>query len=291
MAIETPTHARGLTFPEGPRWHEGELWCSDMHGHRVVAVDRNGQLRTVVDVEADDPSGLGWLPDGRLLVVAMESQVILRLEPSGELDVHADLSSKAIGSLNDMVVAADGTAYVGDMGIHIQRGGTRELGQIFMVRPDGSTAIAAKNLISPNGMILDPDETTLFVAQSGGRCITEFDRAVTGELSNSRTFAHLVPSDPEVVAAFPDGICLDEEDGVWFADPIGHRVVRVRRGGATTDALEFNGEMPVACVLGGDGRRTLYVCTAPAWRRDELAGTKNGRIAAVRVSVPGVGKP
>ena len=291
MAIETPTHIDGLTFPEGPRWHASELWCSDMHGHRVLAVDENRRVRTVVDVEADDPSGLGWLPDGRLLIVGMESQAVFRLEPGGELTVHADLSGDAIGSLNDMIVAADGMAYVGDMGIHIQQGGTRRPGQVIMVRPDGRTQVVARGLISPNGMILNPGEDKLLVAQSGGSCITEFDRGPGGELSGPRVFAPLVPSDPQITGVFPDGICLDEEGAVWFADPVGHRVARVRRGGAVTDSIEFAKEMPVACVLGGEDRRTLFVCTAPAWKREELVGTRNGRIAGVRVSIPGVGKP
>lgn len=201
MTLEIQTYVDGLTFPEGPRWHDGELWCSDMHGHRVVVVGPDQKVRTAVEIDADDPSGLGWLPDGRLLIVAMESQALLRLEPNGELVVHADLSVDAIGSLNDMIVAADGTAYIGDMGIHIQQGGTRKPGQVLMVRPDGSTCVVAENLISPNGLILTPDEEIFLVAQSGGKCITEFDRVANGHLFAPRTFATLLPAHSQVAAA------------------------------------------------------------------------------------------
>jgi sugar lactone lactonase YvrE len=290
VALLTRTFADGFVFTEGPRWHDDELWCSDMHGHRVVAVSQDGTVRTIVEVPDDDPSGLGWLPDGRLLIVAMEQQQVLRLEPSGELSVHADLSAEAIGSLNDMIVASDGTAYVGDMGVYIQTGGERRPGQLFVVRPDGSHEVADKDLASPNGMALTPSEDRLLVAQSGGRSITEFDRDSDG-LTGRREFAPLISLDPALPAGVPDGICLDEEEAVWYADPIGHRVSRVRRGGAVTDSIDFGEEVPVACVLGGPDRSTLYICAAPGWRRDELAGTSAGRIAAVPVRVAGMGKP
>jgi sugar lactone lactonase YvrE len=291
VALDTPTFAEGFVFTEGPRWHDGAVWCSDMHGHRVVTVDTTGEVRTVVEVAEDDPSGLGWLPDGRLLVVGMEQQVVFRVEFTGELAVHADLSTDAVGSLNDMIVAADGTAYVGDMGVNIQGGGERRPGQVFMVRPDGSHAVAASDLASPNGMILTSDEKTLLVAQSGGRSISEYDRAADGALMGRPEFAPLVSLDPDLPAGVPDGICLDEEGAVWYADPVACKVVRVRRGGTVTDAVDFGPEVPVACVLGGEDRRTLFVCAAPAWKRAELAGTRSGRIAALRVTVAGTGKP
>lgn len=284
MALTAATCADGFVFTEGPRWNGGDLWCSDMHGHRVVAIGPGGAVRTVAELIEDEPSGLGWLPDGRLLVVAMETQRVLRLEPDGEWAVHADLSPLAIGSLNDMIVAGDGTAYVGDMGTRIQESGSeRRPGQVLMVRPDGSFQVAAGDLAAPNGMILPPGEETLLVAQSGGRCITEFDRRSDGTLSGRRDFAPL--------DGIPDGICLDEEGAVWYADPLTRRVVRVRRGGAVTDVVEFGGDVPVACVLGGPDRKVLYMCAAPAWRREELAGTRAGRIAAVEVEVAGAGKP
>src|SRR6266508_2010804 len=139
-----------LVFGEGPRWHEGRLWFSDMHDHRVVATTVDGDATTVVEITDDEPSGLGWLPDGRLLVVAMETQRLLRVEPDGRVMEHADLSALARGSINDMIVAADGTAYIGDMGIRIHEGGERKIGQTFRVTPAGAVSCAADDLASPN---------------------------------------------------------------------------------------------------------------------------------------------
>jgi sugar lactone lactonase YvrE len=291
VALRGSTFVDGFVFTEGPRWRGGQLWCSDMHDHRVVMIDGSGRVTTVVKVEGDEPSGLGWLADGRLLVVSMQRQRVLRLEGSGELAVHADLSGVAIGDLNDMIVATDGTAYVGDMGARIHGDGERAPGQVVMVRPDGTFEVAAEDLRSPNGMILDPDESHLIVAESGGGRITGYERGADGRLSNRGTVAEIFPSDPSVPMATADGICLDAEGAVWFADPVGRRVVRVRPGGVVTDMIDMAPEQPVACVLGGADRTTLYVCAAPSWKRDELAGTRAGRIAAFPVTVAGAGRP
>jgi sugar lactone lactonase YvrE len=291
VAIATSTFADGFVFTEGPRWREGQLWCSDMHDHRVVAIDEHGSVRTAATVLDDEPSGIGWLADGRLIVVSMERGEVLRLEPDGSLVCHADLSTRVVGSLNDMIVAGDGTAYVGDMGMRIHGNGERQPGQVLRVAPDGSFDLAADDMHAPNGMALSPDQRTLFVAESAGLRITVFDRADDGTLSNRRVFASLAPSDPAVSVSAPDGMCLDVEGAVWYADPIGRRVVRVIDGGAVIDVVSFAPETPVACVLGGPDRRTLYVCAAMAWRRDELVGTRAGRIASLQVDVPGAGRP
>jgi sugar lactone lactonase YvrE len=281
-----------LVFTEGPRWHEGRLWCSDMHDHRVISTALDGDVATVVRVDDDEPSGLGWLPDGRLLVVAMETQRLLRLEPDGELVVHADLSSAARGSLNDMIVAADGTAYLGDMGVRIHElGAQRRAGQTFRVAADGSWECAADDLESPNGHILTDDGRTLIVAESGGGRLTAFTVREDGTLTDRRTFAELVPARADVVFAPPDGICLDAEGAVWVADPLGARVFRVREGGEVTDSIPFEGVIPVACVLGGDDRRTLLMCVAADWKRDAVVGRHTGRIDACEVDVPGAGRP
>jgi sugar lactone lactonase YvrE len=281
----------GLRFAEGPRWHDGALWFSDMHDHRVLRVTPDGNASTVVEVTDDEPSGLGWLPDGRLLVVAMETQRLLRLEPDGTLATHADLSALARGSLNDMIVAADGTAYLGDMGHRVQgHAGERRPGQTFMVRPDGSFAVAADDLSSPNGHVLTDDGRTLIVAESGGARITAFDVAADGALSRRRLFAALTtPAAGRPAVA--DGICLDAEGAIWYADPLGGFVARVREGGEVTDRIGFDGVIPVACVLGGPDRLTLYVCVAEDWRRDVLGERRTARIDTVTVEVPGAGRP
>jgi len=281
----------GLWFGEGPRWHEDRLWFSDMHGHRVVSTDLDGEVRTEVEMNDDEPSGLGWLPDGRLLVVAMETQQLRRREPDGSLAVHADLSSIARGSLNDMISASDGTAYVGDMGNRIQEGGDRQPGQTIAVRSDGTWFVAADGLESPNGHILTPDERVLLVAESAAARITAFDRGTDGSLSNRRVYAELQPSALGPGFAPPDGICLDADGAVWVADPIGARVFRALPGGQTTEEHRFNGLIPVACVLGGRDRRTLFVCAAADWKRDEVLKAPTGVVLAIDVDVAGVGRP
>jgi sugar lactone lactonase YvrE len=285
-----------LVFTEGPRWREGRLWCSDMHDHRVISTALDGVADTVVRIDDDEPSGLGWLPDGRLLVVAMETQRLLRVEHDGEVAVHADLSSAARGSLNDMIVAPDGTAYIGDMGVRIHDLGVeRRPGQTFRVAPDGAWERAADDLESPNGHILTDDGRTLIVAESGGGRLTAFTVRSDGTLTDRRTYAALTPARDDVVFAPPDGICLDAEGAVWVADPLGARVFRVLQGGEVTDTIDFDtdlaGLIPVACVLGGADRRTLLMCVAADWKREALVGTRTGRILASDVDVPGAGRP
>jgi sugar lactone lactonase YvrE len=282
----------GLWFGEGPRWHEGALWFSDMHGHRVVRTTVDGHAETVVEITHDEPSGLGWLPDGRLLVVAMETQRLLRVDADGSVSEHADLSGLARGSINDMIVAADGTAYVGDMGARIHDPNSeRKPGQTIRVDPDGAVSCAADELASPNGHILTEDGRTLIVAESGGARLTAFTVAGDGSLRDRRTYAELVPADDGVAFAPPDGICLDSEGAVWVADTIGARVFRVREGGEVTDSVDFDDVIPVACVLGGPNRRTLLMCVAKDWKRDVVTQAATGRIDAVDVEVPGAGRP
>jgi sugar lactone lactonase YvrE len=282
----------GLWFGEGPRWHDGALWFSDMHGHRVVRTTLDGSAETVVEITHDEPSGLGWLPDGRLLVVAMETQKLLRVEHDGSVQEHADLSALARGSINDMIVAADGTAYVGDMGARIHDpAGERRPGQTIRVDPDGTVSCAADDLASPNGHILTDDGGTLIVAESGGARLTAFTVGADGSLNDRRTYAELVPAKAGVAFAPPDGICLDAQGAVWVADPIGARVFRVREGGEVTDSIDFDDVIPVACVLGGADRRTLLMCVAKDWKRDVVKQAATGRIDAVDVDVPGAGRP
>lgn len=290
MALHAPTVAEGFLFTESPRWHDGSLWFVDMHDRRVVRLSAGG-VETVAVIDGDEPSGLGWLPDGRLLVVSMERQQLLRQEPDGALVVHADLSALSRGTLNDMIVAADGAAYVGDMGYRLHGSVDPNNGQTLLVSPSGEVTVAADHLRAPNGHVLTPDERTLIVGESAGGCLTAFDRADDGTLSNRRTFAVLTPSDPAVGFAPPDGICLDAHGAVWVADPYGKRVLRVVDGGAVTDVIGFGDEMPVACVLGGEGRRTLYICAGESWRPEDLRGRRTARVAALAVDVPGAGKP
>jgi sugar lactone lactonase YvrE len=282
----------GFHFVEGPRWHEDRFWFSDMHGHRVMRSALDGKAELVARIEDDHPSGLGWLPDGRLLVVAMSSQQLRRVERDGTVEVHADLSSLARGDCNDMIVRADGTAYIGDMAFDVHGDGSdRKPGQTLRVTPDGAVSSAADELEAPNGHILSEDGKTLIVAESGGFRLTAFDVASDGTLSGRRTFAELQP-DEGFDYSPPDGICLDAEGAVWFADPIGKRFCRVIEGGEITDLIRpAGGATAIACVLGGPDRRTLLMAASEALPGAGTLPASNARVDALVVDVPGAGRP
>jgi sugar lactone lactonase YvrE len=271
----------GLTFPEGPRWHQGRLWFSDFYNHRVIAVGLGGKTETIVTVP-NIPSGLGWLPDGTLLVVSMDDRKLLRLQ-DGVLSTHGDLSSIAAGPCNDMVVDTRGRAYVGNFGYDRFKGEEARAARMARVDPDGTVSIVADDLLFPNGTVITPDGRTLIVGESMGNRLTAFDIGDDGGLSDRRVWA-------ETPGIVPDGICLDEEGAIWVADPRKNRVVRVRPGGAIADTISLPGRQAFACMLGGDDRRTLFICTAPASGPDR-AGKSDGMIEIARVTVPGTGLP
>lgn len=271
----------GLRFPEGPRWHEDRFWFSDMHAGRVIALSMDGTAETIVEVEAE-PSGLGWLPDGRLLVVSMQDRRLLRLDPEGLAEV-ADLSSLASFHCNDMVVDAQGRAYVGNFGFDLHKQASPIGANLILVHPDGRTEVAAKDLRFPNGTVITPDGKTLIIGESFGACLTAFDIAEDGSLHNRRLWAQL---DGDV----PDGICLDEEGAIWVASPVGTGgVLRVREGGEVTNRIAVEHDA-FACMLGGSNRRTLFICTAPD-SDPAKTGDHRGRIEIIEVDVPGAGLP
>jgi len=274
----------GLAFPEGPRWHDGRLWFSDMHSRVVLALDiASGSAESIVDVPAC-PSGLGWLPDGTLLVVSMEDRRLLRFD-GAQLEEHADLSPWATFHCNDMVVDAHGRAYVGNFGWDLHGGGAPAPATMVRVDPDGTATPVADDLMFPNGTVITDDGRTLIVGESFGARLTAFDvDATTGALSNRRVWAQL---DGGVV---PDGTCLDAEGAVWLASPLTNECVRVREGGEVLQRVSFD-RGAFACMLGGEDRRTLLVCTAHESAPEEAARLRSGRIEAVRVDVPGAGLP
>lgn len=269
-----------LRFPEGPRWHDGRLWFSDMHAQQVIAVDPEGKAETLLETP-HDPSGLGWLPDGRLLVVSMQDRRLLRLDPGGLVEA-ADLSSIATHHCNDMVVDARGRAYVGNFGFDLHAGATPTTADLALVHPDGRVEVAAEGLRFPNGSVITADGATLVVGESFGACLTAFDVADDGRLHRRREWARLE-------RAVPDGICLDAEGAIWVASPIGHQVLRVREGGEVTHRIPIEREA-FACMLGGADGRTLFLCTAGSSDPAETH-TRTGRIEFVRVEVPRAGLP
>lgn len=272
----------GLSFGEGPRWHEGRLWFSDFHTHRVQAMDEAGKVETIVEVP-QRPSGLGWLPDGRLLVVSMQDRRLMRLDPDGLVE-HADLSGVATFDCNDMVVDGEGRAYVGNFGFDFARGEEPKAAALALVAPDGTVSTAAEGLMFPNGTVITPDGSTLILGETFGRCLTAFDIAADGTLSNRRVWADLD-------RVTPDGICLDEAGGIWVADPTHHQCVRVLEGGEVTDTIPTDRGC-FACMLGGADRCTLYLVTGDLTGDVEaLLAQRPGRIESVRVEVPGAGWP
>lgn len=271
----------GLRFPEGPRWHDGKLWISDMHDGRVLTLDGDGRDETILRLD-DEPSGLGWLPDGRLLVVSMHERKLLRREADGRLVQHADLAAVLPFHANDMVVDGLGRAYVGNFGFDLNGGEKPKPTTMALVSPDGRVGIAADDLLFPNGTVLTPDGRTLIVGETMAARLTAFDVAADGTLSQRRIWAQLEK-------AVPDGICLDAEGAIWVASPTARACLRVREGGTVTDRVEIETNA-YACMLGGADRRTLFLCTA-AEHDPAKTGTRHGRIEAVTVAVPGVGLP
>jgi sugar lactone lactonase YvrE len=273
--------ASGLAFGEGPRWHQGRLWLSDMHAFQVLTVDEAGRLETIAEV-AGRPSGLGWLPDGTLLVVSMEDRKLYR-QRGGRLELHADLSSFAAHEINDMVVDAEGLAYVSQFGYAFSRGGEFKKTEILLVTPDGKVRVAARDLAFPNGMVITPDGRSLIVGESFGARLTRFEREPDGRLTGRRLFAKLS-------GAVPDGICLDAEGCVWAASPVSRECLRVREGGEVLERVRTETQS-IACMLGGEDRRTLFVLTSEVIEPAECAERRSARVETVRVEVPGAGWP
>ncbi len=271
-----------LVFPEGPRWRDGRLWFSDMHAQEVVAVTPGGEREVVARVPGN-PSGLGWLPDGRLLIVSMEDRRLLRREADGSLVEHADLSALATGRCNDMIVDASGRAYVGHFGFDLHaRAGFQEA-SLLAVAPDGQAAVAAPALRFPNGAVITPDGGTLVVAETFGRRLTAFDIGDDGALSNRRVWAELgVP---------PDGICLDAEGCIWVAVPRPGGFLRVAEGGDVRARVDLEGWGGYACMLGGEEGRTLFLLEALTATPEEMSGRGNGRIRTMEVDAPRAGLP
>jgi sugar lactone lactonase YvrE len=252
-----------------------------MHDGRVVTLDGAGHCETVLSLD-DEPSGLGWLPDGRLLVVSVRERKLLRREADGRLALHADLSPALPFHANDMVVDAQGRAYVGNFGFDLNAGEQPKPTTMALVHPDGRVALAADDLAFPNGTVLTPDGRTLIVGETMAARLTAFDVAADGTLSNRRVWAQLEK-------AVPDGICLDAEGAIWVASPISHGCLRVREGGEILDRIDVETNA-YACMLGGPDRKTLFLCTAEEHDPAKTA-TRRGRIEAVQVGVPGAGLP
>jgi sugar lactone lactonase YvrE len=285
----------GLAFGEAPRWHEGRLWYSDFFRRGVYSLGADGErLEAGLDAQ---PSGLGWLRDGTLLVVSMVDQVVLAIGTDGVPRAHADVSEHCGYWANDMVVAPDGTAYVANFGFDID-GWLEQLADpppageprlapkttaLIVVAPDGAILQVAGDLKFPNGMVLTEDGRTLIVAETTGGQLSAFDVAEGGKLSNHRVFAAL-----DGVA--PDGICLDQEGQVWVANAMAPQCLRVAEGGEVTATVTTE-RTCYACMLGGEDRSTLYLMTAATSTPKVASVARDAQIESVTVDVAGAGLP
>jgi sugar lactone lactonase YvrE len=283
--------AEGLYFGEGPRWHGGRLWFSDFYDHAVKSVDTSGGVVIEYRLE-DQPSGLGWLPDGRLLVVSMRELKVLRQEGDA-LVTHADLSGLASHLCNDMVVDGRGRAWVGNFGFDLdaeleQREPEAVLADhpstnLVRVDPDGSVHLASAGMHFPNGSVISPDGATLIVAETLAMRLTAFDIRADGSLDNRRVWA-------ETPGRAPDGICLNADGSVWVANALAPECVLVAPGGEILQVV-LTGQNCYACMLGGEDGRDLFMLTAGSSHHAQAGAQRSGRIETVRVHSPGAGWP
>jgi sugar lactone lactonase YvrE len=272
----------GGCFFESPRWHDGLWWVSDFFRKVVLTVDTNGQVEEIARVEAQ-PSGLGWLPDGSLLVVSMRDRRILRAE---DLTVYADLAELCDWPTNDMVVASGGRAYVGNVGFDLG-GAEPKPTNVVRVDPDGSACVAADGLMCPNGSVITPDGRTLIVGETFGRRYTAFTIADDGSLGDRRVWADL-----RAARIAPDGCALDAEGRIWSADAAHERCCRIAEGGEVLDELALpEGLRCFACMLGGEDGRTLLLCGAPDYDARRRSESREAVLLTTRVTVPHAGLP
>lgn len=280
--LTTSVFAEDFVFLEGPRWRDGKLWTSDMHGHVVYTLDMDGQREKVVEVPGQ-PSGIGFLPDGTPLIVSMHDRKLMKLV-NGKLELHADLSVLCPYEINDMVVDKKGNAYIGNIGFDLFKKEKFKATNFVLVTAKGEIREVATELAVPNGPVVTPDGKTLIVAESWAKRLSAFDIAADGALSNRRVFADLDD-------AAPDGICLDAEGAVWVAVFNQDNFIRVLEGGEVTHRVKVVDRFPVACTLGGPDGRTLFGLTYQGSIQDIGKGKAASRIEIAEVDVAAGGSP
>jgi sugar lactone lactonase YvrE len=266
--------AKGFCFGEGPRWFEGLLWFSDMLGEAVHTADMRGSL-TTLPVPGHSPSGLGFRPDGSLLIASTEDRKVLRYDGETVVTI-ADVTDLAPANLGDMVVDDAGRAYIGSQAF--------SGGVIIRLDPDDNATVVAEDLAFPNGMVITPDRKTLIVAESIGRRLSAFTIGDDGALSDRRIFA-------DGLDGPPDGIALDAEGAVWASMTLAYQFERITAGGAVIDRIDIGERVAIACALGGPERRTLFLLSSTDAYPQRLVGTRLSRLDAVTVSTPGAGLP
>lgn len=308
MPREITTVLTGFVFLESPRWHDGRIWFSDFYQYRVFSAAEDGSdLRVEAEVP-EQPSGLGWLPDGRLLVVSMRDRRLLRREPDGTLVVHAELADHVGGWPNDMVVDAGGRAYVGNFGMDFRTQTEFVPADLVRVDPDGTVTKVAGDLWFPNGSIVKGDtgeggagegsvgkgREMLIVGETFANRVSAWDIADDGGLTNRRIWAKFgeqpdtrdLPALRRQRVVAPDGCCMDAEGALWLGDADGGPLRRVREGGEVVEEVTTDIGNIYACMLGGDDGRTLFACVAPDHLEDVVTARREGTLISLRVEVP-----
>ena len=272
--------ADDFAFLEGPRWYQDNLWVSDITDLKLYRVTMDGKREAVCGFP-NRPSGIGFLPDGSPIVVSMTDRKLMRVV-NGELVLHADLSAFAPADLNDLVMDGQGRVYVGHFGYDLFGGAAKKPADLFVVEPDGTPRVVASGLDFPNGMVLKDGGRTLIVAESWSNRLTSFDRDENGSLSGRRVYADMGDRQP-------DGICVDQEGGIWVPCFNTGEILRVLDGGVVTDRISLDNKRAVACQLGGSDGRTLFCCTFDGPPEDLMSGKRVAAIYVTRVDIPGNG--
>ena len=290
MERKLETLMKGLTFGEGPRWHENKFYFSDFYSHKVYSLDLSGKHEVIVEIP-NQPSGLGWTPDGTMLIVSMKDRKLMSFK-DGLLTERADLTELSGFHCNDMVVDIDGNAFIGNFGFNTYDGEEIKPTNLILVKPGEEPVLAAENLFFPNGTVITPDNKTLIVGETYAARLTAFDKSEDGSLSNRRIWADLKVNAEEGTVPLPDGMCIDEEGAIWVASPSTAEVIRVHEGGMISERIPVQTNA-FACMLGGEDRRTLFICTSNGSGVDPGAALreKSGKIEITQVDVPGCGKP
>jgi sugar lactone lactonase YvrE len=293
------TLLEGGCFFEAPRWHEGRWWVSDFYRHLVLTVDVDGRTEEVLLVEGQ-PSGLGWMPDGSLVVVSMRDRRILRRFADARVTVHADAAEHCSGHLNDLVVDRRGRAYAGEFGFDLMAGADPAAAVLLRVDPDGAVSVAARDMLFPNGSVISPDGRTLIVGETAGARYTAFSIEADGSLADRRVWAQVAPTPAlttfeETLSKLefgPDGCALDAEGHIWSADEVGARCVRLAPGGEIVEEVPApDGLDCFACMLGGDDGRTLLICAAPDFAEAKRSAAREAVLLTTTVDVPHAGLP
>jgi sugar lactone lactonase YvrE len=290
---------QGGAFFESPRWHDGRWYLSDFYRQIVVTVGAEGGEETVMEVEGQ-PSGIGWMPDGSMLVTSMKEHFVYRRSPAGDVSVHADLGEFCAGHLNDMVVASDGGAWAGNFGFDLMGFADPAPADLIRIDPNGSARVAAEDLMFPNGSVITADGSTLIVGETAACRYTAFDIEADGSLSNRRVWAQ-VSEAPEITTMEetlgklgfgPDGCTLDAENRIWAADEVNARCALVAEGGGIVDEIPAPEGLNIfACALGGADGRTLLACAAPDFLEHNRAEAREAVLLQATVDVPHAGLP